>query len=159
MTSYPPAKPSKPPRSPSGSKSPAGSSFSTWATRFRPAIEQLLAGEGAVLLPRLTCATAPEVGAPSPLSGSDVRNLARFLEDPVASGPEVLQKAGGAAAVQLGAWVRATFEYLHVPKLVPISLKAITLRIEAMFQSQPELRQRWLRLVLTSVVNVDAEDG
>jgi ankyrin repeat protein len=127
--------------------------------RFRPAVEQLLAGDGTMLIPRLACASSIEARCQTLLSPDTVRELRCFLEDASLSSAEVLRSVGGKAAVQLGMWVKAMFELAHVPRPVPVMLQAISQSIEKRFADRPDLRRRWLKVLLTSLIDVNAQDG
>jgi len=137
------------------------SSIADCAVHFRTAVHQLLAGEGTMLLPRLACASSLEVQGQPPMSAVMLRQMGSFLEDSALSSHEALEAVGGAAAAQLGLWVKATYELHHVPRLVPVTLQAIHQRVESSFASKSGMRRRWLKVFLASLGdrNVDAEDG
>jgi len=96
-----------------------------------------------------------------PMSAVMLRQMGSFLEDSALSSHEALEAVGGAAAAQLGLWVKATYELHHVPRLVPVTLQAIHQRVESSFASKSEMRRRWLKVFLASLGdrNIDAEDG
>jgi ankyrin repeat protein len=99
-------------------------SLADCAAGFCSAVQQLLAGEGTMLLPRLACASSPEVHSCAPMSALMLRQMGNYLQDSALSSEDALQAAGGAAAAQLGVWVRATYELHHVPRLAPVTLQA-----------------------------------
>eukprot|EP00747_Dinoflagellata_sp_TGD_P088364 gnl/TRDRNA2_/TRDRNA2_163971_c0_seq1.p1 gnl/TRDRNA2_/TRDRNA2_163971_c0~~gnl/TRDRNA2_/TRDRNA2_163971_c0_seq1.p1 ORF type:complete len:1100 (+),score=204.51 gnl/TRDRNA2_/TRDRNA2_163971_c0_seq1:242-3301(+) len=124
-------------------------------SRFWSAARRLLGEDGSGLLPELSrVMSSPVVTVPV----AAAHEVQRYCEDPSFLKPDVLTEAGPAADA-LDAWIRAAHELRVARRTQGASLQEVCSRLELCLASQPDLRRRWLRLVLRSVADPDAEDG